>query len=408
METVNTQTNQTTDQPLHHPTNLTDLQIISVLDPKHGVYLVYDARDNKVFVRKDMLVYNRSVYEQLLAKPVSGIPRIYDLQEESGILTVIEEYISGDTLEELSAQGKIFSVDEVLRIGIDICNILDGIHAFDPPIIHRDVKPSNVIMTPGGNIFLLDLNAARVMDLDKSEDTRLLGTKGFAAPEQYGFGCSDIRTDIYGLGSLLRSLSETSMSVSTPDPDISQSPSGKFKDARNTVSQTALSQYKLEKLKEIIQKCTQIKPSDRYPSAESVRNELVSLSNLTKVKKRLLPAIPPHIRKFFPPGFRTGSPLNMTAATLVYIFVFWAVSLGNEKADNCPPVVTLQIFILLIFFALVLFTCNYLNIQSRIPICNSPNRLVRLAGILLWDFVIFIVLDFAGGLCATLVSLYLY
>ena len=179
---------------------------ISVIHSEHNVYLVRHITNGKIFVRKDMHVYNRSIYESLADTPVPGIPRIYDLYEENGMLTVIEEYIPGDTLDELLAQNKKFCIDDVIRIGLRLCEILSTLHSFNPPIIHRDIKPSNIILATDWRISLLDLNASKYMNPNASEDTRLLGTKGFAAPEQYGFGSSDMRTDIYALGMLLSTL----------------------------------------------------------------------------------------------------------------------------------------------------------------------------------------------------------
>lgn len=78
--------------------------------------------------------------------------------------------------------------------------------SFTPPIVHRDIKPSNIILTEDGRIVLIDLNAARLDDKNRSHDTQLIGTAGFAAPEQYGFAASSPRADLYAAGILTRVL----------------------------------------------------------------------------------------------------------------------------------------------------------------------------------------------------------
>lgn len=88
----------------------------------------------------------------------------------------------------------------------DLCEILEKLHSVTPPIVHRDTKPSNIIITNYEHVVLLDFNAAKYFADTDTADTILLGTKGYAAPEQYGFGSSTPQTDIYALGILLKEL----------------------------------------------------------------------------------------------------------------------------------------------------------------------------------------------------------
>ena len=87
-----------------------------------------------------------------------------------------------------------------------VCRIVEELHSVRPPIIHRDIKPSNIIITQEHAVKLLDLNAAHQIHFQKAEDTVLMGTKGYAAPEQYGFGQSDVRTDVYAMGKLMEQM----------------------------------------------------------------------------------------------------------------------------------------------------------------------------------------------------------
>lgn len=119
---------------------------------------------------------------------------------------MIEEYISGDTLKEVLEICGVLSEQDVLSYLNQLCSILIQLQSFTPPIVHRDIKPSNIILTEDGRIVLIDLNAARLDDKNRSHDTQLIGTAGFAAPEQYGFAASSPRADLYAAGILMRVL----------------------------------------------------------------------------------------------------------------------------------------------------------------------------------------------------------
>lgn len=137
-------------------------------------------------------VYNLAVYAELYRNPIAGTPRIINYYEETGQLTVIEEYISGTSLQDKIRHADI-SPNEMLQYMLDLCTILEQLHLHNPAIIHRDVKPSNVIITSYNRAVLLDFNAAKYHTAAKDSDTILLGTQGYAAPEQYGFGQSSRR-----------------------------------------------------------------------------------------------------------------------------------------------------------------------------------------------------------------------
>ena len=226
---------------------------IGILSSAHGLYIVQNIETGKVYLKKQMSVYNMNVYEQLFKHPIKNIPRIYAMYENSSALTVIEEYISGDTLQEiLDIHGPLCET-EAVRYIIQLCDILSELHSQKPPIIHRDLKPSNIILTESERIVLIDLNAARQNIVQKSCDTRLLGTFGYAAPEQFGFGSSSPQTDIYSVGMLLKTLLGHDQS-----------------EAQKAFSATCMS-YRLYK---IIERCLQMEPSKRYHSASELKTAL--------------------------------------------------------------------------------------------------------------------------------------
>ncbi|GAC1346304.1 MAG: hypothetical protein NVSMB27_09700 [Ktedonobacteraceae bacterium] len=137
-----------------------------------------------------------------------GIPIIYDYYTDPDHWYVVMEYIEGETLEDRlkKAHRGRFSTQKVLDIGIALCDVLGYLHAQRPPIVFRDVKPANIMLTKTGRIYLIDFGIARHYTPDQPRDTAPLGSPGYAAPEQYGKAQTTAQTDIYGLGATLQTL----------------------------------------------------------------------------------------------------------------------------------------------------------------------------------------------------------
>ncbi|GAC1481971.1 MAG: hypothetical protein NVS2B12_37080 [Ktedonobacteraceae bacterium] len=137
-----------------------------------------------------------------------GIPIIYDYYTDPDHWYVVMEYIEGETLEDRlkKAHRGRFSTQKVLDIGIALCDVLGYLHAQQPPIVFRDVKPANIMLTKTGRIYLIDFGIARHYTPDQPRDTAPLGSPGYAAPEQYGKAQTTAQTDIYGLGATLQTL----------------------------------------------------------------------------------------------------------------------------------------------------------------------------------------------------------
>ena len=139
------------------------------------------------------------VYRKLLQYTCPNLPIVYEVVTDGDRAMELEEYIQGDTLGFL-LQGALFSIEETRRIVTQVCRALWVLHSLGA--VHRDVKPENIILR-GGEAVLIDFDAARLHKPENSNDTQILGTTGFAAPEQYGLSQSDIRSDIYSLGILI-------------------------------------------------------------------------------------------------------------------------------------------------------------------------------------------------------------
>jgi len=136
-----------------------------------------------------------------------NLPRVADHFQEEGRNYLVMEYVEGETLFDLLEKAAGFLAEETLRDwGVQLCEALDYLHRQSPPIIYRDIKPKNIILMPDGKIKLIDFGIARLFDLQKISDTIIIGTPGFASPEQYGRGQTDARSDIYSLGATLYNL----------------------------------------------------------------------------------------------------------------------------------------------------------------------------------------------------------
>lgn len=199
-------------------------RIISQLG-KGGFGAVYKALDmqfaKRVVAIKEMSQHNLGSQElldatnsfkheaMLLASLIHpNLPRIYEQFTDEGRWYLVMDFIEGETLEEymLKVPHGRLSVDKVLSIGIQLCTVLEYLHNRQQPVIFRDLKPANIMLTPLGHIYLIDFGIARHFKPGQSKDTSALGSTGYAAPEQYGKSQTTPRADIYSLGVTLHEL----------------------------------------------------------------------------------------------------------------------------------------------------------------------------------------------------------
>ena len=174
------------------------------IDGRCDIIRVKHRETGETFIKKLLWTYDRSIYEYLMDNPVPHMPHVRELYESDKCLIVIEEYIEGISLAEFLDN---ISLPEVMAIQIakKVCETLSYLHSLPTPIIHRDIKPSNIILTVDKDVVLLDMNVAKWFNPDKNDDTRYLGTRFYAAPEQVGYGlsASSGKADIYAVGILL-------------------------------------------------------------------------------------------------------------------------------------------------------------------------------------------------------------
>lgn len=183
------------------------------------------------------------VYRRLLPVLCPHLPQIMEAAEQDGQTAVLEEYVQGDTLAEL-LMGARLTEREARQVTMQLCQALHVLHSMGA--VHRDVKPENVILR-GSDAVLIDFDAARIYKDESESDTQVLGTTGFAAPEQYGIFQSDERADIFSLGVLLNIM----LTGKHPSREMAAG-----------------------KLGRIVRKCTMTAPEQRYQSARALMEVL--------------------------------------------------------------------------------------------------------------------------------------
>ncbi len=255
----------------------------SILDGKyeilkeigHGgmsvVYLAMDRHLNKQWAvkeirkqgrnKKDEIVVNSLIAEANLMKKLDhpALPRIVDIIEHGDKIYIIMDYIEGESLDNILKQEGPQDEKKVISWARQLCDALAYLHGQKPPIIYRDMKPANIMLKPEGTIKIIDFGIAREYKEGVLSDTTVLGTNGYAAPEQYGSRQTDPRTDIYGLGMTMHHL----LTGMDPRPkDYIYAPIRQWNPELS------------EGMEVIVDKCTQPAAENRYQSAEELMYDL--------------------------------------------------------------------------------------------------------------------------------------
>lgn len=240
--------------------------------------IIKDTTDKKVYLLKDhneqpfVLKCCSSMYARALRQEYDFLthhtnsdffPNAVSFFEESDMCFLLRDYIKGPLLgehsEHLYAHCTHFRdfEDALLPYMIECCQIISILHHENPPMIHRDIKPENFVWKETAHaLVLIDIDAGRQFIPSKTRDTVFTGTYGNAAPEQFGFGQSDVRTDVYGLGKTFLSLlsgNESFPEAGIDIPDLSAD------------------------LATILQKATAFKPEERYMTVLQLQKALSKL-----------------------------------------------------------------------------------------------------------------------------------
>ena len=228
-------------------------ETIDTLKPDGSIRLAYNRAAKQICVVKTRSLQTAALYKILREINSRYVPRIYRAVKFDDKLFIVEEYVSGRTLAEILKYEKLFAEELAANIFRQVCECLVDLHA--RKIIHRDLKPANIMLTKDGVIRLIDFGIARLVKEDSDTDTEFLGTRGYAPPEQYGFGQTDARSDIYSLGVTIQRML------------------GKNYDGW---------------MKKILAKCTKLDPENRYESAQNLLDDFDRRhwqQNLKQLKK---------------------------------------------------------------------------------------------------------------------------
>ena len=191
-------------------------------------------------------------YRILKEKNFSLCPRIYHAWEDNGKTVVVEEHVSGETLLDRIGRKEYLTEEEAQNILLELCDGLLPIHM--EGVIHRDIKPSNLILQSKSVIRLIDFDASRIVKEHNGDDTTHLGTKGYAPPEQFGYGQTDERSDIYSIGVTFKK---------------------------------ALPENYNGCLAKILAKCVEMDPNKRYQNVKELKRAIIFRARFQKWGKKL-------------------------------------------------------------------------------------------------------------------------
>ncbi len=235
-----------------------------------------------------------------------GFPRPVAFYKDDSHKYLIRQYIEGVTLEEYVDEHGPFSEAESIRIVCNVCVALERLHALQPPVIHRDIKPQNIIYTPDRSCVLIDLGAARRYRRNIEKDTVCIGSEITAAPEQFGYRQTDVRSDVYAVGILLLYLCTGSFDLE------------RCNDIQN------------KRLNAVVRHCTRFDPANRYPSVHRVHVHLKRIPKATQ-----------HWYTSFPAGLALGLVLGATLG--FFVMQSLPESQPTVSADDTMSIATTSI-----------------------------------------------------------------
>lgn len=228
---------------------------------KSSVHIVKNRKSGERFVFKKTTGSGSAVYKNLMQISCKNLPKVVAAESDGEKTAVLEEYIFGDSLFEV-LKGGLLSEKEATDLTCQLCKALSILHKRG--MIHRDIKPENVLIR-GNEAVLIDFDASREVSIEKTGDTKILGTTGYASPEQYGLSQTDARSDIYSLGVMLNVML------------TGEHPSTKLAEGY---------------LGEIVEQCTMINPERRFQTAEELEKALNIKKNTKKINNwKILSAI---------------------------------------------------------------------------------------------------------------------
>lgn len=355
---------------------------------KSRVFLVKNIQDNKIYIKKILTQYNIEIFSSIKEVNSIHIPRIYEIIEENNQLIIIEEFINGLTLREILDKYKKIDEDLVIDYILQLCDALEEIHNFNPPIIHRDIKPENIIISNDGVLKLIDFDASRTYKENENRDTELLGTLEYAAPEQFGFRQTDVRTDVYSIGILINVL------LTGEVPRVEKC-KGQLQDiVEKCINLDPKERYQnISMLKRIIKIKRSLKNSNENEYLEDSTIDIDRVKDNNEIERedkksdKLLDIIP---------GFRTRRTWKMLCSSLFYLFLICGLGVYEEgfTFKEFRSNIALVIILLLLW---LLYT-NFYDLKNKLPIINSGDKYTRIVGYIIYTLSIIVIIGIIGDI----------
>lgn len=345
----------------------------------NGVFLCKDNRSGDIVIKKYIAPNARAVYEKLASISSAHLTGIYDMAFSPQTGIVIEEFVSGITLRKYLHRYGLPNQRQLCRIICDICDSLYEPHRLG--IVHRDIKPDNIMISNDGVLKVIDFGIARIMKEKHPQDTSFLGTPSYASPEQFGFSQTDCRSDIYSIGILM---SELLLGDVLP------------------VDLLRKQKFKLGPLAPVILKCIEMDPEMRFHNVSELRRAILKIDTPSEtlaspgiykqtgktIKKSSRP-----ITISWLPGFRTNNYRTNVLAALGYLFLLISTfsMMTTENYLCSAPVFLLELLAVILYvWAATLVALNIGNWDEKIfPFSRFPHALMIAIRIFLWIVIFY-------------------
>lgn len=308
----------------------TGIRLKRIRNLSDDTYLCSDEKTQKLYVEKFVHISCAAYYRKLLnlhSKNLAEVIAVENMGEEA---RVIREYAKGDSLADILSRG-VLNQKYAVQIACDVCTGLEALHSLG--LVHRDINPNNIIISPfDGSAKIIDFGIVRAFNGGKNKDTVILGTPGYAAPEQFGFTQSDAKTDIYAVGVLLNVM----LTGKLPNESL----------VRGSLSR-------------VVKKCTEIDAKLRYKSAKALKKALTCNGTVFGSLMYVIRQIP---------GYRRGKPLFAVIATCWYLFfMLFTYSMYLVAIEEKYNLFLLFPSFILMFIVPYVFLFNLFDIWNRLP-----------------------------------------
>lgn len=341
-------------------------------------WLVRQKNSNKIFVLKEIEIENISIYESLQYIKNRHLAAVKNIIEIENKAVVIEEYISGDILAD-KIENKNITKEDALDYTCQLFEVLSELEKVN--IVHRDITPKNILISSDNVVKLIDFGISRKTKEGRTKDTTILGTAGYAAPEQFGFMQTDIRSDIYSVGVVFHEML-----------------TGKMPEGNKCICYD---------YKEFIQKCINISPENRFQTAYQAYKELMknyihydAKLNENAVKftnsayKTTGKQDTASVKKDYDyskmPGFRSGALWKKILGVCVYVFLVTVMAVGFEKCKGNTQAVMYECAAAFMYvFSTVVIAGNYKNWYNRMPIYKDMDSVVKMFSRVILSIMIF-------------------